>query len=227
MLLTIGKSYNLSSSQKSIIKKKVKVVGILDYNEALKVAYNIRTLAINEKIINSDDGDSTYLQSLTYYKCAYLETDNINNETGEYLLIWDEIIDTNATTELNVVYNLTSTITINPNSDYQISEIIESIKTNIKELYGDEVEINTKINSTSSNTSIDENTNNLINNLEQMQELLKEATNSLLTIVSLRNSSETLIEKINNLSISSNLTEMAEVLDEVKTTVDDIYSAVK
>lgn len=227
MLLTVGKSYNISTVEKSIVKRKVKVVGYLNYDEALKVPYNIRTLAINEKIVTENNEDNTYLQNQQYYKCVILQSDNANQETSEYILVWDDVIDTNATTELNVSYDLNVVVSINPNADIQISEIMDSIKSHIVSDYSGNVDVNITINSVSSNVTIDTNTERLTNNMEQMKELLKESASSLLTLISLKNGSQTLLEKITNLNVSSNLTEMAQVLDEVKTTVDDIYSLVK
>lgn len=227
MLLTVGKSYNISTVEKSIVKRKVKVVGYLNYDEALKVPYNIRTLAINEKIVTENNEDNTYLQNQQYYKCVILQSDNANIETSEYILVWDDVIDTNATTELNVSYDLNVVVSINPNADVQISEIMDSIKSHIVSDYSGSVDVNITINNVSSNVTIDTNTERLTNNMEQMKELLKESASSLLTLISLKNGSQTLLEKITNLNVSSNLTEMAQVLDEVKTTVDDIYSLVK
>lgn len=227
MLLTVGKSYNISTVEKSIVKRKVKVVGYLNYDEALKVPYNIRTLAINEKIVTENNEDNTYLQNQQYYKCVVLQSDNANIETSEYILVWDDVIDTNATTELNVSYDLNVVVSINPNADVQISEIMDSIKSHIVSDYSGSVDVNITINNVSSNVTIDTNTERLTNNMEQMKELLKESASSLLTLISLKNGSQTLLEKITNLNVSSNLTEMAQVLDEVKTTVDDIYSLVK
>lgn len=227
MLLTVGKSYNISTVEKSIVKRKVKVVGYLNYDEALKVPYNIRTLAINEKIVTENNEDNTYLQNQQYYKCVILQSDNANIETSEYMLVWDDVIDTNATTELNVSYDLNVVVSINPNADVQISEIMDSIKSHIVSDYSGSVDVNITINNVSSNVTIDTNTERLTNNMEQMKELLKESASSLLTLISLKNGSQTLLEKITNLNVSSNLTEMAQVLDEVKTTVDDIYSLVK
>lgn len=227
MLLTVGKSYNISTVEKTIVKRKVKVVGYLNYDEALKVPYNIRTLAINEKIVTENNEDNTYLQNQQYYKCVVLQSDNTNQETSEYILVWDDVIDTNATTELNVSYDLNVVVSINPNADVQISEIMDSIKSHIVSDYSGNVDVNITINNVSSNVTIDTNTERLTNNMEQMKELLKESASSLLTLISLKNGSQTLLEKITNLNVSSNLTEMAQVLDEVKTTVDDIYSLVK
>lgn len=227
MLLTVGKSYNISTVEKTIVKRKVKVVGYLNYDEALKVPYNIRTLAINEKIVTENNEDNTYLQNQQYYKCVVLQSDNANQETSEYILVWDDVIDTNATTELNVSYDLNVVVSINPNADVQISEIMDSIKSHIVSDYSGSVDVNITINNVSSNVTIDTNTERLTNNMEQMKELLKESASSLLTLISLKNGSQTLLEKITNLNVSSNLTEMAQVLDEVKTTVDDIYSLVK
>lgn len=227
MLLTVGKSYNISTVEKTIVKRKVKVVGYLNYDEALKVPYNIRTLAINEKIVTENNEDNTYLQNQQYYKCVVLQSDNANVETSEYILVWDDVIDTNSTTELNVSYDLNVVVSINPNADVQISEIMDSIKSHIVSDYSGSVDVNITINNVSSNVTIDTNTERLTNNMEQMKELLKESASSLLTLISLKNGSQTLLEKITNLNVSSNLTEMAQVLDEVKTTVDDIYSLVK
>lgn len=227
MLLEIGKSYNLSTIQKSIMKKKVKIVGYLNYTEALKIPYNIRNLAINEKIINIDNEDDTYLESQQYYKCVILDSSNNTIETSDYVLVWDSIIDTSATTELDVIYSLSMDVTINPASDIQISEVMDAIQNYFKNNFNEEISISLKVNNVSSNVSIDSNTENLTNNLAQMEELLKQSSNSLLTLISLKNASQTLLDKITNLNVSTNLTQMSETLDVIQTTVEDIYSAVK
>ena len=219
MKLNVGKSYNLSTVQKSITKKKVKVVGFINYTEALDVPYNIRNLAINEKVIPSDDESNSYLENLNYFKCVVLKSDNTNIETSEYVLVWDEIIDSNSTTELNIEYSLDLQLKINPNSDYQINEVMEGIQNYISTNYENSISSSIKINNVSSNISIDNNTENLLNNMEKMKEMLKESTNVLMSLLTMKNSTETLITKMENLNLSTDFNTISEKTEQILTLV--------
>lgn len=227
MKLNVGKSYNLSTVQKSITKKKVKVVGFINYTEALDVPYNIRNLAINEKVIPSDDESNSYLENLNYFKCVVLKSDNTNIETSEYVLVWDEIIDSNSTTELNIEYSLDLQLKINPNSDYQINEVMEGIQNYISTNYENAISSSIKINNVSSNISIDNNTENLLNNMEKMKEMLKESTNVLMSLLTMKNSTETLITKMENLNLSTDFNTISEKTEQILTLVNEIYANVK
>lgn len=226
MLLSVKKSYLLTTLQKTIIKKKVKIVAITDYDEASAVAYNINNLAINEKIIPSDTENADYLKNLIYYKAAVLKDDNAKEETGEYIIFWDDIIDSSSTTELFLDYNLTSTVSINPNSSIAISEIVDKINTYIKSTYNNNVSISISIKNTTS-SNIESKTEKAINELSQMESYLTEAMNTLSNLISLNTSTDNLINKINELSLSTNLTDLETNVEQIKTIVNQIYYAIK
>lgn len=226
MKLQVSKSYLLSSLQKTISKEKVKIVGLLTYEEALKVPYNIRTLAINEKVIDQSNEDDTYLSRQVYYKCVKLNPENADEELSEYVLIWDEIIDSTSTTELNITYQLSLTTDINPNSNITISEVIETLKNSLKEKYGEDVSYTIKVTNTSSGSSIDSSTDAILNNAAQTEETLKEAMNTLISMIQLLNTIETATAKLNELNTAGSISSIAEKVDEISVTVDNIYKLV-
>ena len=226
MKLQVAKNYLLSSLQKTISKERFKVVGLLTYEEALKVAYNIRTLAINEKVIDQNNEDDSYLNRQNYYKCVRLNPENIEEELNEYILVWDEIIDSTTTTELNITYQLSLTTDINPNSNITINEVMDTIKNALKEKYSEDVSYSIKVVNTSNSSSIDSSTDAILNNAAQTEATLKEAMNTLISMIQLLNTVETATAKLNELNTAGNITSIAEKIDEISVTVDNIYKLV-
>lgn len=227
MKLQVGKSYILSTVNSTITKKKVKVVGLLTYEESQKVAYNTRNLAINERVLDNTEENTDYLVSKTFYKLVVLSDTNSEVETEENILVWDDVIDSSSTTELNVRYELTMTIDINPNADIIISEIMETISKALSNEYGTDVESTIKISNVSSSTSLSSSTEAIINDAKMTKEVLEEAMNTLITLINLKNTSQTVIDKINELNVTSNITEIGTKLDDIQTNVNLIYKQVK
>ena len=227
MKLQVGKSYILSTINTTILKKKVKVVGLLTYEESQKVAYNTRNLAINEKVLDNKEEDGDYLKSKSFYKLVVLNQNNSEEETDENILVWDDIIDSSNTTELNVRYELTMTIDINPNANILISEIMKTISDSITSNYSTDVETTIKVSNVSSSTSLSSTTESIMNDAKRTKETLEEAMNTLITLINLKNTSQTVIDKINELNVTSNITEIGNKLDDIQTNVNLIYKQVK
>ena len=55
--LKIGTTYNFYTKYATIVSKKVKVAALLSYDECSKYSYDIKTLAINERVISIKDED--------------------------------------------------------------------------------------------------------------------------------------------------------------------------
>ena len=227
MKLQVGKSYILSTINTTILKKKVKVVGLLTYEESQKVAYNTRNLAINEKVLDNKEEDGDYLKSKSFYKLVVLNQNNSEEETDENILVWDDIIDSSNTTELNVRYELTMTIDINPNANILISEIMKTLSDSITSNYSTDVETTIKVSNVSSSTSLSSTTESIMNDAKRTKETLEEAMNTLITLINLKNTSQTVIDKINELNVTSNITEIGNKLDDIQTNVNLIYKQVK
>lgn len=227
MKLQVGKSYILSTINSTILKKKVKVVGLLTYEESQKVAYNTRNLAINEKVLDNKEEDGDYLVSKTFYKLVVLSQTNSEEETDENILVWDDIIDSSNTTELNVRYELTLTVDINPNADILVSEIMKLITDTLLSSYETNVESTIKVTNTSSSSSLNTSTEAIMNDAKRTKETLEEAMNTLVTLINLKNTSQTIIDKINELNVTSNINEIGTKLDDIQTNVALIYKQVK
>lgn len=227
MKLQVGKSYILSTINSTILKKKVKVVGLLTYEESQKVAYNTRNLAINEKVLDNKEEDGDYLASKIFYKLVVLSQTNSEEETDENILVWDDIIDSSNTTELNVRYELTLTVDINPNADILVSEIMKLITDTLLSSYETDVESTIKVTNTSSSSSLNTSTEAIMNDAKRTKETLEEAMNTLVTLINLKNTSQTIIDKINELNVTSNINEIGTKLDDIQTNVALIYRQVK
>lgn len=227
MKLQVGKSYILSTIGSTILKKKVKVVGLLTYEESLKVPYNTRNLAINEKVLDNKEEDGDYLASKSFYKLVVLSQTNSEEETNENILVWDDIIDSSNTTELNVRYELTMTVDINPNANILISEIMKTITDSVISAYNTDVESTIKVSNVSSSSSLSSSTEAIMNDAKRTKEVLEEAMNTLITLINLKNTSQTVIDKINELNVTSNITEIGNKLDDIQTNVSLIYKQVK
>lgn len=227
MKLQVGKSYILSTIGSNILKKKVKVVGLLTYEESLKVPYNTRNLAINEKVLDNKEKDGDYLASKSFYKLVVLSQTNSEEETNENILVWDDIIDSSNTTELNVRYELTMTVDINPNANILISEIMKTITDSVISAYNTDVESTIKVSNVSSSSSLSSSTEAIMNDAKRTKEVLEEAMNTLITLINLKNTSQTVIDKINELNVTSNITEIGNKLDDIQTNVSLIYKQVK
>lgn len=225
MKLQVSKSYILTTLQNTIIKQKVKIAGIITYDEALHVPYNVRTLAINEKVIDPSNEDAEYLKKQIYYKCIVLNPDNTEEELNEYLLVWDAIINSESTTELNRTYGLEMSVDIDPNSNITINEVTDYLKESMTTKFGSNISFNVKISNTVN--SIQNNTEAVLNNAKQTEETLKEAMNTLLSIIALKTSIDTTVTKLTEFNLTDDLSTMNTKIDEIAVSVNNIYNKVK
>lgn len=122
MLLTLNSSYNIFTKLNTLNSVNLKVVGILNYDEAIQKTYNIMVLAINEQVVSQGQVDAEdVLKEFAYYYCV--EAENPTN----YYLIWDEIIDETRLTKLNAKYGYNITIEIPDTVETSITTIITAI----------------------------------------------------------------------------------------------------
>jgi len=150
--LKIGSSYNFYSKYNSILNKKVKVVAIMTYSEASSQAFDMMTLAINERVISVKDED---LEAMIGNDNIYLlrELNSSSDGTQNEYIVWDSIINFDKTVALDEEYYSTLSIKVNSTADYGISQIINTIKKAVLTAYGTGVELDISTPTTSTESS--------------------------------------------------------------------------
>lgn len=139
--LKIGTTYNFYTKYATIVSKKVKVAALLSYDECSKYSYDIKTLAINERVISIKDED---LENEIGEDNIYLlrsTVPNADNTYNEYI-VWDSIIDYTKTTALDAEYTANLTLVINDAINYNISQVIAIIQQAVSDNFGNLVELN-------------------------------------------------------------------------------------
>jgi hypothetical protein len=134
--LQINASYNVYSLLNTISGEKLKVVGIMNYEEAKDLPYSINVLAINEKVISLESEVDTekYMKTQLYYYCKGLE-----DETKIFIL-WDEIIDANRTTKLTVDYTYSLILAVKETFSGSIEDVITNLRLLLGEKYANDIE---------------------------------------------------------------------------------------
>jgi hypothetical protein len=113
------------------------VVGILSYAEAIKIPFEIKVLAINERAIQSTSGATdteAYFKDKLFYYCQ-----NIDNGSTEVYVIWDEIINFDKTTILETEFEYRLKIVIPTDADYTIASVIQKIQEHLLLDYANKV----------------------------------------------------------------------------------------
>lgn len=218
MKLSINKSYNLFTKKETIAYKKVKVLGILNYEEAQNIADSIYQLAINEAVIDTED-TANYLENQIYYKLLALDGTNAN------LVCWDGVIDFDKTTELNVGFNLLVSVDINANSNISIDDVKNSLlNAIIKDFDTKEISGTVKVVGTSETSSISESVNATEDLIKNYENLLSQTKDVLEIIIAQENKANTVYTKMESLSNLTNLDTIQTRLNEIKETVEEIYN---
>lgn len=218
MKLSINKSYNLFTKKETIAYKKVKVLGILNYEEAQSIADSIYQLAINEAVIDTED-TANYLEKQIYYKLLTLDGTNTN------LVCWDDVIDFDKTTELNVGFNLLVSVNINANSSISIDDVKNSLSNAlIRDFDSKEINGSVRVVGTSESSSISESVNATEDLIKSYESLLTETKDVLEIIIAQENKANTVYTKMESLSNLTNLDTIQTRLNEIKETVEEIYN---
>lgn len=211
--LEINSNYLLFTNYSTINNVKVKVVSIMNYEEASKISYSIRNLAINEKVIdlNSDNTDE-YLNKQLFYYCINTDADGTENP----YIVWDDVVDETRTTKLSVTYNYNLSLDVQADLVADISTIEKSITTFIASTYGSSIKA-TLVSDGIEGSEVDSKTAELLKykNLFEEAKTIIEKLATLKQIESLINyfAKDDMMDKINGLS---------ESLDNIQQTVATI-----
>ena len=112
--MQLNKKYIFSTIGKSIIDKKVTVIGIINYNESLLTNFDVRILALNEKVTDTITSEE-YFKNKELFKCAPLD------DPSSVIIVWSDIIDNSKTSVLDDEFVYKSIIKI-PSTTVGITE---------------------------------------------------------------------------------------------------------
>lgn len=209
--LKIGSSYNFYSKYNSILNKKVRVVAIMTYSEAIAQTFDMMTLAINERVISVKDED---LESEIGNDNIYLLRELSASSDGTYneYIVWDSIINFDKTVALDEEYHSTLSLKINGSSDYNINQIINTIKKTVLTTYGTGVEID--ISTPTTNAEKDGSETDIVTYLTE--EKLKKAEAIVDSLNSLENKLIPAAQQIISSNISTNIETIGSDLSSIK-----------
>jgi len=98
--MTLNKKYVVTTFGLTYVNKLVEVIGIVNYDEAVKLS-DILLIALNEKIIDSNYTD--YFSDIEFYKCKIVGTEDV-------VVIWSDIIDSSKTSIVGEKFNYKVTL---------------------------------------------------------------------------------------------------------------------
>lgn len=207
--LKVGSSYNFYSKYSTIIGQKVQVVGILTYSECQKYAFDMTTLAINERVISVKDEDlESEIGNDNIYLLRALNASS-DNTYNEYI-VWDSIINYDKTVALDEEYISTLTLKVDTSVEYGISQILDTIKNAVKSAYGNSVELTI----TTPTTSISSDSNKMVTYLTD--ETLEKAESIIDSLNNLQNKLVPAAQQIISSNISDNITTIGNNLSTIK-----------
>jgi len=211
MNLQINKKYIINTISGYIANQKVKILGHINYERASQFSSFVTTVAINEKFIRTDNFED-YIENTTFYDCGVLKLDENTNElvlTGEHIILWDDVVDFNATEllEEDFVYALTLTVKNTSDEIIKQDDIIQAIKDLISKRYST---VECKIDKISS-TKVDE----IGAQLEEARAVLGSSTEALKTFVQLQDSAKKIITDFHDNNITNKVSTISSVVDEI------------
>ncbi len=202
--LTINGRYIISTNKNTFTNLKIKVLGIVNYEEAKASSFDITTLAINENVLGNEP---TQFQDQVFYKCEELSPDGTNGN-GNIIMLWAEIIDGKYSNILSRNLNYDVKFTVPANSIANISTVKEDVTLYMHNKFDIDIEWNF--------TGGDDN-----NKLDIVEDQLKRALDVLAQLYSLK-SLTPLIKELNDESLLKNIKEMGKNVTIVKERISTI-----
>lgn len=213
--LELNTKYLLFTKYNTIPGLEVEVVGLINYQEAEDLPFSITNLAINEKVVDSEDTDA-YLKDQLYFKCIYKDEDN--NET--IYLVWDDIIDEIRTTRLSVQYKYNLLLDVDTGIDVSLNTVIESVASYIGTNFGSNIRPTiTSLGIVSEELTRDD----ILNQYKEQLEICKTVLNKLASLKQIETlinyfAKDDMIEKIK--TMSDQLTNIQDTMG----TISDLIS---
>lgn len=227
MKLDIGKSYIVYTTSNYISNKQIRILGYISYEKASQYKNFIENVAINEKFIDEMKDTGEYLKSQIYYDCAAITlSDGEYVTTGEHIILWDDIIDTDKTQRLYEDYtyklnfkfkNISATDTITKDS------VIKSIQEFITEKYNSgSVKVDLSLTEIT-----DSGLNNAESQLEKVQAVIDNANDTLKTFISLQDSAKEIVTNFTDNNINSRVTAIGTSLTSIEDSINTIIENLK
>lgn len=164
--MTLNRKYIVSTYGLTYVNKLVEVVGIINYEEALKLD-DIKLTGLNEKIIDSNYDD--YFQDIEFYKCRL-----IDDQLDKIIILWSDIIDGGATSVVGEKYQYKASLELDVStSSISKDSIIQELKLAARSM-------NATLILTPTASSIDSNTA-----VDILQQRIKECENVLRSLQAL------------------------------------------
>lgn len=195
--LNLRKKYSLSTFY-AYTNIPVEVVGIISYEDTVETDFNVKTLALTEKIVDADVSTiDDYLKEKNFYKCRSLKT-------GEIIIVWSDIVDFSNTytidsvSKYSVKFNISEADILlgNVKSD---EEIVNYIILNVK----------SQFNIDATFDRIDVNSKTYIDTIREQVATYERILNSLHSLTTLA----PVLDRLNEGSITSNINEITKKAD--------------
>lgn len=230
MKLNINKSYIVYTTSNYIENKKIRVLGYINYDRASQYQSMIENVAINEKFIENTGDTVAYLKSQIYYDCGVVK--NVNGSwvlTGEHIILWDDIIDTERTQKLNedFTYKLNFKFKDFGTADNITKEkIIATIEEALEKAYN-----NSTLNGVivekleySLTEVTDGSCESVETQIEKAKTVLDQATETLNAFISLEDSAKSINEEFTNNDVNGKINTMGTTLNSIQTSLDTVLS---
>lgn len=227
MKLDIGKSYIVYTTNDYISNKQIRILGYISYEKASQYKNFVENVAINEKFINETGDTATYLKNQIYYDCAVIKlVDGEYLTTGEHLILWDDIIDTDKTQRLYEDYTYKLTFKFkNVSATDSISKdaVIKAIEDFITTRYNSS---GVKVDATLTEIT-DSGLNNTDSQLEKAQAVIENATDVLKTFVNMETTAKEITSNFTDNNINQRVTDISDNLISIEDSISTIIANLK
>lgn len=227
MKLDIGKSYIVYTTNDYISNKQIRILGYISYEKASQYKNFVENVAINEKFINETGDTATYLKNQIYYDCAVIKlVDGEYLTTGEHLILWDDIIDTDKTQRLYEDYTYKLTFKFkNVSATDSISKdaVIKAIEDFITTRYNSS---GVKVDATLTEIT-DSGLNNTDSQLEKAQAVIENATDVLKTFVNMETTAKEITSNFTDNNINQRVTDISNNLTSIEDSISTIIANLK
>ena len=230
MKLDINKSYVVYTNSNYIENKQIRVLGYINYDRASQYESMIENIAINEKFIESQGDTAEYLKSQIYYDCGVIECDNGEWKlTGEHIVLWDDIIDSERTQKLNenYTYKLNFKFKEFGTADNITKEkIIKTIENALNSTYNSTKEngvLLEKLEFTMEEVS-DGTYESVENQLDQAKDVISNATSALNAFISLQDSAKAINTEFSDNNINTKINNMNETIADIQNNLNTVLA---
>lgn len=230
MKLNINKSYIVYTTSNYIENKKIRVLGYVNYDRASQYQSMIENVAINEKFIELTGDTVEYLKSQIYYDCAVIK--NVNGNwvlTGEHIILWDDIIDSERTQKLNEDYTYKLNFKFKDfgtGDNITKEKIIKTIESALNSAYNSSKNDGVVIEKLefSLEEVNDSSCDSVANQLEQARDVISEATTALNAFISLQDSAKSINAEFSDNDINTKINNMNETIDDIQSNLNTVLA---